>query len=170
MRVAPRSLTVTFTVSPTISVRPPALADGPLRGLGPALGRVRGRAFDRAGAGHVAHGAEAHLGGLDRFARLGRRHVGHGHQQALAADDLAVVLVVQARQRDVLAGDVQPHVEFGPVADREGAHVLARLDAGVEQRPQLGTLLLRLPLAEAVAVREDALLRAGLLLVAAGPP
>jgi hypothetical protein len=44
--------------------------------------------------------------------------------------------------------------------------VLARADARVEQRPQLGPLLLGLPLAEAVAVAEDALLGAGLLLVA----
>ena len=45
--------------------------------------------------------------------------------------------------------------------------MLARADARVEQRPQLGPLLLGLPLAEAVAVAEDALLGARLFLVAA---
>mmetsp|Transcript_16679 Transcript_16679/g.31313 ORF Transcript_16679/g.31313 Transcript_16679/m.31313 type:complete len:278 (+) Transcript_16679:695-1528(+) len=76
--------------------------------------------------------------------------------------------VVHRRQRDGFAGDVEPYVEFRPVADREAAEVLARPDAGVEQRPQFGPLLLGLPLAEAVAVTEDALLGARLLLVAAG--
>src|SRR5439155_2647074 len=56
--------------------------------------------------------------------------------------------------------------ELGPVADRERAKVLPGAMARVEQRPQLGPLLLWLPLAEAVAVAEDALLRARLLLVA----
>lgn len=46
--------------------------------------------------------------------------------------------------------------------------MLTRLQAGVEQGPQLGALGLRLPLAEAVTVGEDALLGTGLFLVAAG--
>jgi len=46
--------------------------------------------------------------------------------------------------------------------------VFAGLQAGVEQGPQLRTLGLGLPLAEAVAVGEDALLGAGLFFVAAG--
>ena len=45
--------------------------------------------------------------------------------------------------------------------------MLAGREARVEQRPQLGPLLLGLPLAEAVAVAEDALLGARLLFVAA---
>ena len=40
----------------------------------------------------------------------------------------------------------------------EHAHVLALADAAVEERPQLGTLAARLPLAELVAEAEDALL------------
>jgi hypothetical protein len=46
--------------------------------------------------------------------------------------------------------------------------VLAGLQPGVEQRPQLGALGFGLPLAEAVAVAEDAFFGAGLFLVAAG--
>ncbi|MNT02008.1 hypothetical protein D3C72_1364950 [compost metagenome] len=75
--------------------------------------------------------------------------------------------VVQARQGDFFAIDVLPHVQLGPVADREDAEMFARRQARVEQCPQLGTLRLGLPLAKAVAVGEDALLGAGLLLVAA---
>ena len=64
--------------------------------------------------------------------------------------------------------DVLPDVELGPVREREHAHVLARLDEAVVEVPQLGPLGLRVPLAEVVAEGEDALLRAGALLVAAG--
>ncbi len=42
------------------------------------------------------------------------------------------------------------------------------MDAGVIQVPQFGTLRLRVPLAEFVAEGKDALLGAGLFLVAAG--
>ena len=46
--------------------------------------------------------------------------------------------------------------------------MLAAVVAGVVDPPQLGTLVLRIPLPELVAVRHDALLRPGPLLVAAG--
>ena len=46
--------------------------------------------------------------------------------------------------------------------------MLARFDAGVEQRPQLGALLFGLPLAKAVAVAEDAFFGAGLFFITAG--
>ena len=67
----------------------------------------------------------------------------------------------------MLALDVLPHVQLGPVADGEHAEVLARGQPGVEQRPQLGALGLGLPLAKAVAVAEDALFGAGFFFVAA---
>ena len=51
--------------------------------------------------------------------------------------------------------------------DREDPHVLAAVDAAVVEGPQLGALHLGVPLAELVAVGVDALLGAGLLLVAA---
>ena len=68
---------------------------------------------------------------------------------------------------DALAADVVPDVELGPVRQREDPHVLALVDAAVVEAPQLGALVLRVPLAELVAVGVDALLGAGLLLVAA---
>jgi len=48
--------------------------------------------------------------------------------------------------------------------------VLARAVARVEDVPQLGALVLGVPLAEVVAQADDALLGAGLLLVAATAP
>ena len=65
--------------------------------------------------------------------------------------------------------DVLPDVELGPVRDREDPDVLAGMVAAVVQAPQLGPLVLRVPLAELVAEGEDPLLGPGLLLVAAGP-
>ncbi len=67
-----------------------------------------------------------------------------------------------------VALDVAPHVELGPVADREGPHVLARPHPAVVEVPQLGPLVARIPLPEVVAERQHALLRPGLVLVAAG--
>ena len=76
------------------------------------------------------------------------------------------VRVVDGRQLDVVVGDVLPDVELGPVAQREDADVLALAVAAVVEVPQLGPLVLRVPLTEVVAERVDALLRPGLLLVA----
>ena len=64
--------------------------------------------------------------------------------------------------------DVGPDVELGPVAEREDAHALAGREAGVEDAPELGPLVLGVPGVLGVAVGEDALLGARLLLVAAG--
>lgn len=75
--------------------------------------------------------------------------------------------VVETGQLHVLAGDVTPHVQLGPVTDREHPDVLARSMPAVVQAPQLGTLLLRIPLAEGIAQAEDSLLGARTLLVAA---
>ena len=104
---------------------------------------------------------------FDGFARPGGRERRHRHDQAAAAHHRAAVRVVDGRHLELLARDVLPHVELGPVADREHAHVLAGVHARVVQAPQLGALVARVPLAELVAEREHALLGARLLLVAA---
>ena len=88
-------------------------------------------------------------------------------EHPVAGEHVALVREVDRRQLELLARDVLPHVELGPVGDREHAHVLAAADAPVVEVPQLGPLAARVPLAEVVAEREDALLRAGALLVAA---
>ena len=129
--------------------------------------RRRGR-LDRAGAGRVADGAEAH-GGLERLFAVDHRHVGRDRQQhAVTPEHLAPVGVVDVRDGDALLGDVLPDVELGPVADREHADVLALAVPAVVEAPQLRALVLRVPLAELVAEAEDALLGPRLLLVAAG--
>src|SRR5205085_9401770 len=88
-------------------------------------------------------------------------------QHPVAAEDLTVVREVDRRQLEPLALHVLPDVELRPVRDREHADVLALADACVVEAPQLRPLRARVPLAEVVAEAEDALLRAGALLVAA---
>ena len=90
-----------------------------------------------------------------------------GEQHPVALEDPALVGEVDRGDLDALAADVVPDVELGPVRDREDPHVLALVEPAVVEAPQLGALHLRVPLAELVAVGVDALLGAGLLLVAA---
>ena len=92
-----------------------------------------------------------------------------GHEHPVALEHLAPVGVVDLRDVDPLVPDVVPHVELGPVREREDADVLALVVPGVVEVPQLGTLVLGIPLAELVAEAEDPLLGPGLLLVPAGP-
>ena len=127
---------------------------------------VGGVRLDRAGAGRVADGAEAHRLLDELFA------VHHGderadrEQHAVALEDLAAVRVVDRRQLDAVLDDVLPDVELGPVRQREHADVLTLAVPAVVEVPQLGPLVLRVPLPEVVAERVHPLLGPGLLLVA----
>ena len=85
---------------------------------------------------------------------------------AIAQEAGPLVAEIDAGDVDALVQDVLPHVHLRPVADREGAEVLAGTLPTVVQVPQLGPLVLRVPLAELVAVAEDAFLGPGLLLIA----
>ena len=119
-------------------------------------------------AAHVADGAEAHPLGERHLVVVALDHVGGRVQHPVALEHLALVRVVDRRQLELLAGDVLPHVELGPVRDREHAHLLALADLAVVEIPELRPLRARVPLAEVVAEREDPLLRARALLVAPG--
>src|SRR5690242_11521976 len=131
-----------------------------LERLGPRL--------HRAGARHVAHCPVAHAR-LERLLAVDQLdEVAQRVEHPVALEHLTLVRVVDRRDLEVLLGDVLPHVELGPVRDREHAHVLPLLVAAVVQRPKLGALRLGIPLAGLVAEGEDALLCAGALLVAAG--
>ena len=66
---------------------------------------------------------------------------GDGNDQAAAPHHRAPVRVVDGGHFQLLARDVLPHVELGPVGDREHAHVLARVHARVVQVPQLRALV-----------------------------
>ncbi len=85
---------------------------------------------------------------------------------AIAHHDVAFVGEVDLRQRHLLAFDVLPHVELGPVRQREGPHALAGVHLALVDLPQFRALLAGIPLAEGVAKGENALLGPRLVLVA----
>src|SRR5690606_7043715 len=125
--------------------------------------------FDRAGQRIAAQGAEAHLAQLRGFTRLERQAlVIDQDQRAVALDHRPRRSEIQRYHRDLLAVDVQPHVQLGPVGDRERAHALALADAGVVQVPQFRALALGVPAVVLVAEREHAFLGPRLLLVTPG--
>ena len=90
-------------------------------------------------------------------------------QHAVALEHLPAVGVVDGGHVDALVADVVPHVELGPVGQREDPDVLTLVVARVVEVPQLGALALRVPLAELVSEAEDPLLGPSLLLVPPGP-
>src|SRR6476619_4112336 len=151
---------------PVVGARGAALGQRGGGHLEDDVGVRAGRGVDRPGARHVTDGAVAHEPGLDRLVASGLAHRADGEPHAVPVDDLALVGVVERRERDVLALDVAPDVDLGPVADREDPHMLTGAVARVEEVPQLGALVLRVPLAELVTEGDDPLLGARLLLVA----
>ena len=117
----------------------------------------------------AAERAEAHAQHLRLLAGFKRQAlVVHHDQRAVALDHGALLGEIERHHGDFLGADVVPHVELGPVGQRENPHRFAGLDAGVEDAPQLGPLVARVPAVAGRAVREDALLGAAFFLVAAG--
>src|SRR6201999_1946106 len=79
--------------------------------------------------------------------------------EAIAANQHAALLrEVERHDRNVFKMDVMPHVELGPVGEREDADAFSGADARVVEIPELRALRFGLPLAGAIAEREDALL------------
>ncbi len=87
---------------------------------------------------------------------------------AAAGDDGARLGEVERDDGDLFRVEVEPDVELGPVGEREDADGLAFAEAGVVEAPELGALVLGVPLAGGVAEGVDAFLGAGLFFVAAG--
>src|SRR5215207_253849 len=151
-----------------VGPRGAALGDAGHRGLLDDRLYARCHRLDGAGAGGVAHGAKADGTLLDLLAVEQRDPRRLGQPHAVAVEHPPGVGEVDARQLDALGGDVLPDVELGPVGQREHPDVLALAVAAVVEAPQLGALVLGVPLAEVVAEAEHALLGPGLLLVAPG--
>ncbi len=103
------------------------------------------------------------------LARLRPHDVGRRVEHALPRDHLASMREVDLGHRQVLGRDVLPHVELGEIRDRKHAQVLSRCDREVVEAPQLGPLVLRLPLPERIAHADHALLRPRAIFVAARP-
>ena len=73
---------------------------------------------------------------------------------------------VEIDDGNVFLVDILPDIHLRPVGERKDADALARMDAGVVEIPQLGALILRVPLTGRVAEGVDALLGAGFLFIA----
>src|SRR5262249_5307843 len=125
---------------------------------------ARGGGADRAGTRHAAEAAEP---AQDAFDRLGRARAEplaaaadavEEDDLAVANDRLALAREIERVDRNLLDVDVLPDVELGPVREREHPDRLARVDARVVEVPELGPLVLRIPLAELIAKREEPLL------------
>src|SRR5665213_3820498 len=115
-----------------------------------------------------------------------RSHAGHHHFRFFKRSDDEILFdryqraspdhhgprfgVIERHDRNVLAPDVLPDVEFGPVGEREDADVLALIHPGVVEVPEFGALIFRIPLAKLIAEGIDAFLGAGLLFVPPRPP
>jgi len=121
------------------------------------------------GTGSIADGAEAHIADGDFIFRVDADVFGDGEQLAAGGDHtIAGVGEINIGQFDLLAADVVPDVEFGPVGNRENAHIFAFADGAVVDVPKFGSLPFGVPGAEFVADAENAFLGAGFFLVAPG--
>src|ERR687896_2626309 len=143
-----------------------ALGDAGGRDLLDDLIQRGGHRLDRTGAAHVAHGAVADHRlehGLVLVA-VGVRAVGQQH--AVPFEHHARVREVDGWDLDLFPPDVVPDVELGPVGQGEDADVFALPNPGVVDVPQLGPLVLGVPLAELVAEGDHPFLGPGLFLVA----
>ena len=127
--------------------------------------------LDRARERVAAERPEAHALHLaaPRRARAAHALVVDHDPRPVAVDDRPLVGEVERHDRDLLAVDVEPDVELGPVREREDADRLAAPVARVVEPPELGPLVLRVPAVLRRAEGEDPLLRARLLLVAPRP-
>ena len=97
-----------------------------------------GVALDRARQRVAAERAEAHPRQRRLLARLERHAVVVDHdQRPVALDDRPLLREVERHDRDLLAVDVVPDVELGPVREREDADRLALVLARVVEPPEL---------------------------------
>src|SRR5438309_9330130 len=87
-------------------------------------------------------------------------------QRAIAQNDRTLLREIQWNDRNVLAMDVPPYIELGPIGKRTDANALARSLAGVVQTPEFRPLHLRVPVVVCRAERENALLRSRSFFVA----
>src|SRR5664279_3245324 len=129
-----------------------------------------GARLDRAGQRIATQRAETNLHHPRLLAGRERQAIIIDHdQRAVALHDRTLLGEIQGHNRNVLGPDVFPHVEFGPIGQWKHPHGFARLDTGIEQLPQLGPLIARVPAMARGAVRENALLGAALFLIAPRP-
>ena len=121
---------------------------------------------DGAGAGAAAQRAQPRLDHLRLLAEPRHKRLLDGQQRIAAHVHGPLLGKVEIDHRNLFLVDVLPHVHLRPVGERKDANAFAGMNARVVEVPQLGALVLRIPLAGAVAEGIDALLGAGLFFIA----
>jgi hypothetical protein len=84
------------------------------------------------------------------------------------ADTAALVAEVDAGNFQILTLDIFPNIHFRPVGEGEDAHILAWIETAIVEIPDFGTLVLRIPLTEAVTKTEETFLCTSFFLITAG--
>ena len=100
------------------------------------------------------------------------RHEGlfDGQQRVAAHIHRPLLGEVKIDDGNLFLVDVLPYVHLRPVGERKNANAFAGMNAGVVEIPQLGALVLRIPLAGRIAERVDALLGADFSSSRRAPP
>ena len=110
-----------------------------------------GLGTNRAGAGGATESSEAARHHL-RLLALRQAHWPFGWNKLLIANDHWSLLgEVHRNDRDFFSVNVEPDIELGPVRQGEDADVLALIVVAVVEVPQLGALVLWIPMAKFVA-------------------
>ena len=130
------------------------------------LGHACRRRADRARAVRATQRPHPAHHFLRPLARAQRQIVFGRNQRSVAYHHFAFSREIQRHHWYPLQFDVAPHVQLGPVRQREHAHAFPLVDPPVVQVPQLRPLVLRIPLPQRVAERIDPFLGPRLLFFA----
>ena len=138
--------------------------------LGDNFGNGVGIGADGAGAGAAAQRTQAALDPL-LFARQAlHERLLQGNQAVAAHQHPPLFGKIERHHGNTFLVDVVPDVQLRPVGQGENAYALTRIYARVIKVPQFGPLVLRVPLAGAVAEGKDAVLGAGFFFIPPGSP
>src|SRR5580704_17431942 len=129
----------------------------------------RNRIGIRPDSSRAGRAAERTHEAADSFHGALRNKIKFRQGQRISAHQHAALLgVVKRNDRNVLKMDVLPHVHLRPVGKRKTPDALPRVQPARKKIPKFGALILRVPLAERIAERENAFLSPGFFLVATG--
>src|SRR5690625_4398989 len=122
------------------------------RNLGHDLGNRVSRRLETASEGEVSDRAEPH----DSFRHHLPRPAGVVRalavEHSVALEYSTLMSKIDWRYIQLFAVDVVPDVQFSPITQGKYPHMLTLVYSTVVQAPELGTLVLRIPLPEFIAV------------------
>ncbi len=92
---------------------------------------------------------------------------GDSEEGSVTLENFTFVREVNGWEGNSLTFDIHPDIHFGEIGEREDAEVFTGIFASVEKVPKLGALVFWIPLAEVIAVGEEAFLGARFFFIAA---